>query len=66
MSLTPQIRPSKVPVPVNHGTAPRLGKKSAGMLRRGGGVPKPASQLLHQCLTACLLKVIPFLFRWIV
>lgn len=64
MSLTPQTLPSKVPVPVNPATAPRLGKKSAGMLSRSGGVPRPASQLLRPCLTACRLKVIPSLFRW--
>lgn len=64
MSLTPQTQLSKVPVPGSPATAPRLGKRSAGMLSRSGGVQRPASQLLHPCLTVCLLKTTPFLFRW--
>lgn len=66
MSLIPQTQPSKVPVPVNPATAPRLGKKSAEMLSRRGGVQRPVSQFLHPCLTACLLRVILFLFKWTV
>lgn len=64
MSLTPPTRPFKAPVPVNPATAPRLGRRSAGMLSRSGGMLRPASQLLHRCLTVCLLKVNPSLYRW--
>lgn len=64
MSLTPQTRLSKVPVPGNPATAPRLGKKSAGTLSRSGGVQRLASQPLHPCLTVCQLITTPFLFRW--
>lgn len=64
MNLTPQTRLSKVHVPGNPATAPRLGKKSAGTLSRSGGVQRLANQLLRLCLTVCQLKTTPFLFKW--
>lgn len=63
-SQTPQILLSKVLVPANPATVPRLGKKSVEMLSRRGGVGRPASQLPRRCLTVCRLKAIPFPFKW--
>lgn len=66
MSLIPQTLLSKVHGRVSLVIVPRLEKRSAETLSRNEGVQRLASQLLLQCLTVCLPKLILCLFRWTV